>query len=293
MAHEMDIKDFRFDGKGHMSIRDCKTSLHLSDEDKPIYQELTRVNTERMGELQDKLYAQKREGLVVLLQAMDAAGKDSTIKHVMSGVNPQGVIVHSFKQPTSLELSHDFLWRAACNLPARGMIGLFNRSYYEDVLVVRVHQIWKDYELPKRCLNDSEDEFFGKRFRQIRDFEEYLYENGYRVLKIFLNVGQDEQKKRFMERIEDPRKNWKFSAGDLDDRALWPKYMKAYEEAINATATEHAPWYVLPADQKWFTRWLVSEAIVDTLEKMDPHYPEMPDEEKAKLDDCKARLLSE
>ena len=293
MAHEMDIKDFRFDGKGHMSIRDCKTSLHLSDEDKPIYQELTRVNTERMGELQDKLYAQKREGLVVLLQAMDAAGKDSTIKHVMSGVNPQGVIVHSFKQPTSLELSHDFLWRAACNLPARGMIGLFNRSYYEDVLVVRVHQIWKDYELPKRCLNGSEDEFFGKRFRQIRDFEEYLYENGYRVLKIFLNVGQDEQKKRFMERIEDPRKNWKFSAGDLDDRALWPKYMKAYEEAINATATEHAPWYVLPADQKWFTRWLVSEAIVDTLEKMDPHYPEMPDEEKAKLDDCKARLLSE
>lgn len=293
MGRELDIKDFRFEGKGKFCLGDHKTSLGLPDGDRPLYERLTTKNTLRMGDLQDRLYAQRREGLVVLLQAMDAAGKDSAIKHVMSGVNPQGVVVHSFKQPSSLELSHDYLWRAACNLPARGMIGLFNRSYYEDVLVVRVHGLWKDYDLPDRCLKDSEKDFFARRFRQIRDFEEYLYENGYRVLKIFLNVGLDEQKKRFLARIEDPKKNWKFSSGDLTERALWPRYMRAYEEAIDATATGHAPWYVLPADQKWLARWMISQALVETLRDMDPHYPSMLKSERERLADCRQSLLDE
>jgi PPK2 family polyphosphate:nucleotide phosphotransferase len=224
---------------------------------------------------------------------MDAAGKDSTIKHVMSGINPQGVTVHSFKQPSAEELSHDYLWRAVTHLPPRGQIALFNRSYYEDVLVVRVHALWRGYKMPERCTNDSERQFFGKRYRQIRDFEEYLYENGYRVLKIFLNVSPEQQRLRFLERIDDQSKNWKFSGSDIAERKLWPSYMRAYEDAINGTATKHAPWFVIPADKKWFARWLVSEAIVDVLRQMDPHYPELPQDQRDKLADYKAQLLSE
>ncbi|OFK23870.1 PPK2 family polyphosphate kinase [Olsenella sp. HMSC062G07] len=289
----MNIKDFRFEGKGRFSLDDVRTSLDIDKDEEPRYEELTAQNTLRMGELQDKLYAEGREGLVILLQAMDAAGKDSTIKRVMSGVNPQGVVVHSFKQPSQTELAHDYLWRAVTHLPPRGFMGLFNRSYYEDVLVVRVHDIWKGYAMPKRCLNDGRDTFFERRYKQIANFEEYLYDNGYRVLKIFLNVGLDEQKERFLERIDNERKNWKFSAGDIDERELWPHYMDAYERAINATATEHAPWYVVPADQKWFARWVVSEAIVDVLEQIDPHYPELPKEAKDTLARSRERLTGE
>ena len=229
--------------------------------------------------------------MVILLQAMDAAGKDSTIKHIMSGVNPQGVSVTSFKSPSSEELAHDYLWRAITHLPKRGYIGLFNRSYYEDVLVVRVHDMRKGYAMPKRTLDMPEDEFFDKRFRQIRDFEEYLWENGYRVLKIFLNVGLDEQKDRFLARIDDETKNWKFSHSDMKERALWPAYMKAFEDTIDKTSTKHAPWYVIPADQKWYARYLVSEAVVDVLKACDPQYPEMPEEEKALMASCKEELL--
>ena len=179
------------------------------------------------------------------------------------------------------------------HLPERGHIGLFNRSYYEDVLVVRVHSLQHGYAMPKRTIDMDEDEFFDRRYRQISDFEEYLWENGYRVLKIFLNVGLDEQKKRFLERIDDEAKNWKFSSTDVAERELWPKYMEAFEKCINKTATEHAPWYIIPADQKWFTRWLVSEAVVKVLEDCDPHYPKLPDEQKAMLEECRDKLTNE
>jgi PPK2 family polyphosphate:nucleotide phosphotransferase len=289
----IDLCDCRFDGDGRFDISKAPTSPDVKKDERFDYEERTAGNAVLMGQLQDRLYAEGREGLVVLLQAMDAAGKDSTIKHVMSGINPQGVTVHSFKQPSAEELSHDYLWRAVTHLPPRGQIALFNRSYYEDVLVVRVHALWRGYKMPERCTNDSERQFFGKRYRQIRDFEEYLYENGYRVLKIFLNVSPEQQRLRFLERIDDQSKNWKFSGSDIAERKLWPSYMRAYEDAINGTATKHAPWFVIPADKKWFARWLVSEAIVDVLRQMDPRYPELPQDQRDKLADYKAQLLSE
>ena len=288
----IDLCDCRFDGDGHFDISKAPTSPDVKKDERFDYEERTADNAVLMAQLQDRLYAEGREGLVVLLQAMDAAGKDSTIKHVMSGINPQG-LVHSFKQPSAEELSHDYLWRAVTHLPPRGQIALFNRSYYEDVLVVRVHGLWRGYKMPERCTNDPEEQFFGKRYRQIRDFEEYLYENGYRVLKIFLNVSPEQQRQRFLERIDDQSKNWKFSGSDIAERKLWPSYMRAYEDAINGTATKHAPWFVIPADKKWFARWLVSEAIVDVLRQMDPHYPELPQDQRDKLAEYKAQLLSE
>jgi PPK2 family polyphosphate:nucleotide phosphotransferase len=289
----IDLCDCRFDGDGRFDILKVPTSPDVKKGERFDYEERTADNAVLMAQLQDRLYAEGREGLVVLLQAMDAAGKDSTIKHVMSGINPQGVSVHSFKQPSAEELSHDYLWRAVTHLPRRGEIALFNRSYYEDVLVVRVHGLWRGYKMPERCTNDSEEQFFGKRYRQIRDFEEYLYENGYRVLKIFLNVSPEQQRQRFLERIDDQSKNWKFSGSDIAERKLWPSYMRAYEDTINGTATKHAPWFVIPADKKWFARWLVSEAIVDVLRQMDPRYPELPQDQRDKLAEYKAQLLSE
>ncbi len=286
----MKLGDCMFEGKGTFKVADYPTSAKMDKARKAEYQQLTADNVLKMSELQDRLYAHGVEGVVIMLQAMDAAGKDSTIKHVMSGVNPQGVSVYSFKQPSKEELAHDYLWRAVKNLPERGKIALFNRSYYEDVLVVKVHNMRRGYAMPERTLDMGDDEFFAMRYRQITNFEDYLFENGYRLLKIFLNVGLDEQRNRFLERIERPEKNWKFSAGDLDERELWPQYMEAFEDAINGTSTERNPWYIIPADQKWFARWLVSEAVVKTLEACDPQYPELSEEEKAGLADCKARL---
>lgn len=293
MGKRIELKDCLIDGTTHFSMKDAPTVFRG---DKNIRREIeiaTAENMRSMAALQDKLYADAREGLIIVIQAMDGAGKDSTVKHVMSGINPQGVQVTSFKQPTSIELSHDYLWRVAMALPRRGCIGIFNRSYYEDVLVVRVHDLQKGYSYPKRCVDMSDEKFFDKRYKQIANFEEYLWENGYRVIKIFLNESRDEQKKRFLDRIDDPAKNWKFSSGDLGERALWPKYMDAYEKAINATATHHAPWYAIPADQKWYAHWLVSEAIVGALQEIDPSYPELPDVQRGELADCKSRLLSE
>lgn len=289
----MKLDDFRFDGKGTLNMKKCPASLDIDNDERPHYEELAAENSARMVELQDKLYAEGKEGVVIMVQAMDAAGKDSVIKHVMSGLNPQGVKVCSFKTPTPEELAHDYLWRAVRNLPERGSIGLFNRSYYEDVLVVRVHKLKDTYSMPDRTLDMDEDEFFERRYKQISNFEEYLWENGYRLLKIMLNVSLDKQKERFLERIDDESKNWKFSAGDLRERALWPEYMDAYEKAINGTASKHAPWYVIPADQKWITRYLVSEAVVKVLEDCDPHYPDLPDDQRATLQACREQLLSE
>ena len=288
----MKLKDCRYDGTKKFDLSKYPTSAKMSKKLKAEYAELTAANTARMAELQEKLYADGREGVVIMLQAMDAAGKDSTIKHVMSGVNPQGCSVYSFKTPSKEELAHDYLWRAVKNLPQRGNIAIFNRSYYEDVLVVRVKNLRATYAMPARCLDGTDDEFFDMRYRQIRDFEEYLYENGYRLLKIFLNIGLEEQKERFLARIDEPAKNWKFSAGDLDERALWPQYMDAFEHCIGATSTEHAPWYVIPADQKWYARWLVSEAVVGGLQDCDPQFPTLSDEELAKMAECRERLVN-
>lgn len=249
-------------------------------------------NIEKMRRLQDVLYAQDVYSLLIIFQAMDAAGKDSAIKHVMSGVNPQGCQVVSFKQPSSEELDHDFLWRHQRALPERGRIGIFNRSHYEEVLVVRVHrEILESQHLPAEIKNDPE--IWQKRYRQIREWESHLVENGTAILKFFLNVSKSEQKKRFLARIDEPSKNWKFSMTDVSERRLWDDYMRAYEEAISATSTREAPWYIIPADTKWFTRLLVSEIIVERLESMSLRYPLLDDKKKAELLEAKRQLESE
>jgi len=249
-------------------------------------------NVTRLAELQDRLYAQNVHALLIIFQAMDAAGKDGAIKHVMSGVNPQGCQVTSFKAPSAEELDHDFLWRCQKALPERGRIGIFNRSHYEEVLVVRVHPgILQSQALPDRIKNDKN--IWKKRFKQIRDWEDHLAENGAHVLKFFLNVSREEQKKRFLERIDMHEKNWKFSASDAKERAFWDEYMKAYKEAMEATSTERSPWYIIPADKKWFTRLAVSEIIVQKMDSLDLHYPEVTEVHRAELVEAKKLLESE
>ena len=249
-------------------------------------------NIERLSELQDILYAQNVHSLLIIFQAMDAAGKDGAIKHVMSGLNPQGCQVTSFKQPSSEEIDHDFLWRCQKALPERGRIGIFNRSHYEEVLVVRVHSgILQLQQLPDKVKNDKF--IWKKRFRQIRDWEQHLTENGTHVLKFFLHVSKDEQKKRFLERIDIAEKNWKFSAGDAKERVFWDDYMNAYEDVMEETSTEHAPWYVIPADKKWFTRLAISEIIVRKLESLKMSYPVVSPERLVELQEAKKILEGE
>lgn len=249
-------------------------------------------NVERLRELQDVLYAQDRYTLLLIFQAMDAAGKDGAIEHVMSGVNPQGCHVVSFKQPSSEELDHDFLWRCQKALPERGKIGIFNRSHYEEVLVVRVHpNILTFQQLPDSTMKDKD--IWKKRFKHIRDWEDHLAENGTHVIKFFLNVSKEEQKARFLSRIEEEDKNWKFSMGDVKERGYWDDYMKCYKEAMEATSTEKCPWYIIPADKKWFTRLVVSEIIVKKLESLDLKYPTLSEEHKAELAEAKKQLESE
>lgn len=249
-------------------------------------------NVKRLRELQDVLYAQDVYSLLIVFQAMDAAGKDGAIEHVMSGVNPQGCHVVSFKQPSSEELDHDYLWRCQKALPARGMIGIFNRSHYEEVLVVRVHSgILQGQQLPADVKADKD--VWKKRFTQIRNWEDHLFENGIHILKFFLNVSKEEQKRRFLSRIEEKEKNWKYSLGDVKQRAYWDDYMLAYREAIQATSTDRSPWYIIPADKKWFTRLAVSEVIVEKLESLDLHYPVTTDEHRAQLEEAKKMLEAE
>ncbi|HEY4756739.1 MAG TPA: polyphosphate kinase 2 family protein, partial [Ignavibacteriaceae bacterium] len=247
-------------------------------------------NIERMQELQYQLYASDKYSLLFIFQAMDAAGKDSTIKHVMSGLNPQGTQVFSFKKPSDEELDHGYLWRISKALPERGRIGIFNRSHYEEVLVVRVHDLIKYQKLPEEV---TTNDIWQKRYEQINNFEKYLYENGTIILKFFLHVSKEEQKKRFLERIEDKSKNWKFAEADLKEREYWNDYQKCYQEAISATSKDYAPWFVIPADKKWFTRLLVSEIIVKKLESLNLKYPELGKEQLDSLENCKQQLLSE
>ena len=256
--------------------------------DKREAAELLQRGTEWLAEEQDILYAQDRWSLLLIFQAMDAAGKDGTIKHVMSGVNPQGCQVFSFKQPSTEDLAHDFMWRYSKCFPERGRIGIFNRSYYEEVLVVRVHEeILKRQKLPPPLVSKR---IWDERLADIAHFEDYLTRQGVIVLKFFLNVSREEQEKRFMERLDKPEKHWKFSASDIHERKFWGDYMHAFEEAIQATATKHAPWYVVPADNKWFTRLVVAAAIVEAVEELDLAYPKVNAEKAKELAAARAEL---
>jgi len=262
---------------------DPADTLNFSSADKLRAKEALQQGIEVLSEMQGRMYAQDRWSLLVIFQAMDAAGKDSAIKHVMSGVNPQGCSVASFKEPSAEELDHDYLWRCNRHLPERGRIGIFNRSYYEEVLVVRVHpELLANQKLPAE---PSGKDLWQERYGQIRGYERHLTHNGTVVRKVFLHVSRDEQKKRFLERLSDPQKNWKFSAADVRERSYWKQYMAAYEDAIRATATRSAPWYVVPADNKWFTRMVVAAVMIDALASLDLDYPRVT---RQKLKDFEA-----
>ncbi|MES2569859.1 MAG: polyphosphate kinase 2 family protein [Verrucomicrobiota bacterium] len=262
----------------------------LKSQDKPRAKEALQNGIEALAELQDMLYAQDRWSLLLVFQAMDAAGKDGTIKHVMSGINPQGCHVSSFKGPTSDDLDHDYLWRCVKQLPERGRIGIFNRSYYEETLVVRVHpEFLSGQKLPPELVTKN---IWEERFQDIRAFERYLTRNGTIVRKFFLHVSKEEQQKRFLERLDRPEKNWKFSANDAKERGFWDAYMEAYEETIRETSTEDSPWYVVPADNKWFTRVVVAAAVIDAMASLNLHYPKVSAAKREELAEAKKTLLA-
>jgi PPK2 family polyphosphate:nucleotide phosphotransferase len=275
-------KDFR------LKDYDPADTDQLSSEAKEEAQSLLKKGIELMADLQDKLYAEDRWGVLLIFQAMDAAGKDSTIKHVMSGLNPQGVQVYSFKAPSAEDLDHDYLWRAAKCLPERGRIGIFNRSYYEEVLVVKVHpELLQSEKLPPKLITKD---IWEQRYEDINNFEQYLANDGIVIRKFFLHVSKKEQKRRFLARLDDPHKNWKFSTADIKERAFWNDYQDAYEKMVQNTASEHAPWYVVPADNKWFTRLVVGAVVADTLTKIDPKYPKLDKDKLADLQKAKEML---
>ncbi len=283
-------KPFRITDGKKFRLKDFnpKDTLDLKSEDKSKAQSALKDGIELLAELQDKLYAQDRWSVLLIFQAMDAAGKDGAIKHVMSGINPQGCQVFSFKAPTTEELDHDFMWRCLKRLPERGRIGIFNRSYYEETLVVRVHEeILKKQKLPDKLISKH---IWEERFQDILNIEKYLSRNGIIIRKFFLHVSKEEQKKRFLERIDRPEKNWKFSSADVAERGHWDEYMNAYEDMIRNTATKDSPWYVIPADNKWFTRLAVAAAVIDSLSSLDLEYPEVGEEKLKELAEAKGQL---
>jgi PPK2 family polyphosphate:nucleotide phosphotransferase len=291
-AHRIDNAYCVTSGKG-FRLKDCDPgdTGKLGREDKPRAKEALRMGVEQLAALQDMLYAQDRWSVLIIFQAMDAAGKDGAIKHVMSGVNPQGVQVASFKAPSSEELDHDYLWRCMKHLPERGRIGIFNRSYYEEVLVVRVHpELLAKQKLPEELVSKR---IWNERYEDIRNFERYLARNGTIIRKFFLHVGRGEQKRRFLERLDDPDKNWKFSEADARERGHWKHYMDAYEEMIRETATEHAPWYVVPANNKWYTRIVVAAAVIEALASLDLHYPKVDKRKRQELAAARRMLMAE
>jgi PPK2 family polyphosphate:nucleotide phosphotransferase len=289
MKTEKLAKRYRVDGGKHFRLKDFDPvdTGHLRS--KEHAQEALEKGILCTAELQDKLYAQDNWSLLLIFQAMDAAGKDGIIKHVMTGINPQGCQVFSFKSPSDRELQHDFLWRTTLNLPERGHIGIFNRSYYEEVLVVRVHpEILKSQKMPASLVGKN---IWEERFEDIRCFERHMARSGTVIRKFFLHVSKKEQKRRFLARLDEPEKNWKFSAADVRERACWDDYQKAYEEMIRSTATEHAPWYIVPADNKWFTRIVVSAVVMDALESLDLAYPKVDEAKKKELEAAKKVLV--
>lgn len=255
--------------------------------------QMLALEKEKLRELQEKLYADGSQSLLVVLQAMDAAGKDSLIEHVFGGVNPQGCSVTSFKTPSSQDYAHDFLWRHYLALPQKGMIGIFNRSHYESVLVCKVHPEYNLNEKTWESVDDFDDKFWKNRYESISNFEKHIAQNGTTIVKIFLHVSKDEQKKRLLDRIDEQEKNWKFSAADLPERALFDEYMNCYETAINETSKDEAPWFVIPADNKWFARLAAIQIIIDTVEKMNLEFPKLSKEDKAGLEEAKNQLKSE
>lgn len=273
-------------------IRKLPTDSKEDNADKDQIIEKYEENKREIAFLQDKFYADAKEGLIVVIQALDASGKDSIIKYVFSGINPQGVKVHYYKAPTADELAHDYLWRIHQNVPRRGEIAVFNRSHYEDLVTVQAEDIWKGYHISDRVLDDTKKKFFEKRYRQVNDFEQYLYENSYRMVKIFLHVSKEEQTGQLLERIELPEKNWKFRADDLKVRDKYDAYLKCFNDVINNTSTKNSPWYVLPGDQRWYTRYLFTEILIDALRACKPQYPALSPEEAEKLPECR-RILSE
>ncbi len=289
---EKRIKQYRIsNGKG-FSLNDIDPAdvQDLGNETKEEAKQILASGVEWLAKLQDKLYAQDRWGVLIILQAMDAAGKDGTIKHVMSGVNPQGCQVYSFKQPSAEELDHDFLWRYVKCIPERGRIGIFNRSYYEETLVVRVHDLVKNQKLPPECITKD---LWNNRLEDIRHYEQYLRRNGIVVLKFYLHLSRKEQKKRFLSRIETPSKQWKLSSNDVAERKYWKDYMRAFEDVIQQTATKESPWYVVPADNKWFTRLVVAGAIVSALQELNLAYPVVSKEQMKALEAAKQALMQE
>ena len=286
-------KNFKITDNNKVSLKKYDTSFtadYKKDDAEAILADLVA----QTADLQNQLYASNQGSLLVIFQAMDAAGKDSAIKHTMSGVNPQGCQVYSFKQPSTEEYDHDFLWRHYKALPERGRIGIHNRSHYENVLVTKVHPEYVMNEnIPGiNSPKDLDKDFWKRRYESIRNFEQHLTNSGTVIIKFFLHLSKDEQKERFLKRIEDTSKNWKFSAADLEERKLWKQYMEAYEEAIEATATPNAPWYIIPADKKWFSRIAISTVIVETLKGMKLKYPKLPEEEAGQLEEIK-RMLEE
>lgn len=281
---------FKVKEEDNFQLSDYKTDIDVELSNKKLDKILT-LGVEALADMQEILYAQDKWSLLLIFQAMDAAGKDGAIKHVLSGVNPQGCQVSSFKAPSSEELDHDFLWRCQKHLPERGRIGIFNRSYYEEVLVVRVHeQILKAQKLPQELVTES---IWDERFEDIRNFEKYLNRNGTIVIKFFLNVSKEEQKKRFIERIDDQDKNWKFSTSDAKERGFWDDYMNAYQDLIQKTTTTHSPWYVVPADNKSYARIVIASAIINALDEMGLEYPRVSPEKVAELQEIKKALLEE
>ncbi len=291
---EKEIKQYLVGAGEKVSLNDYSTS-YSGDRDKRTAKKELEETKEELAKSQEMLYASDSRSVLILFQAMDAAGKDSAIQHVMTGFNPQGCQVYSFKTPTSEEYDHNFLWRHYKALPERGRIGIHNRSHYENVLVCKVHP---EYILSEKIpgYNDVkkiDKDFWRKRYESIRNFEKHISDNGTVIVKIFLYVSKEEQKGRFLDRIDDPSKNWKFSSGDIAERALWRNYMKAYEEALTETSTEAAPWYIIPADKKWYARLAISKILVETIKGLNLKFPELPKNELLKLDDIRQQLLDE
>ena len=283
-------RDYCVDEDAKLRLKRWPTRVEPYYRSKEDYEKLLAEHIEELRELQDKHYAFNRYALLVIFQGMDAAGKDGAIKHVMSGLNPQGCQVVSFKHPSATELEHDFLWRAVLELPERGRIGIFNRSYYEEVLIVRVHpEILAKEDLPEALVAD--DSIWEDRYRSIRQFERHLHRNGTSIVKVFLHLSKEEQRQRFLSRIDDAEKNWKFSLADIEERNYWPQYMKAYEACLAATSTRHAPWYVVPADDKRNARLIVSAIILDALNRLEVRYPKVTPERKRELRAIRRKLV--
>lgn len=290
----MDVKKYRYTDN-NFKIKDAPTKVKDSANELAKIKKQIKKNVKEIRDAQKMMYARRHYSVLVVFQAMDAAGKDSMISHIFAGVNPVGFKVANFKQPTAQELRHDYLWRVNRELPLRGDIGVFNRSYYEDVLVSRVHpEIILNSKLPEiHSLSDVDAHFFNNRYQDIREYENYLSRNGYVVVKFFLHVSKEEQKKRFLARIDTPEKNWKFSAADIRERQYWDKYQDAYEKAINATATKENPWYVIPADDKWYSRLIVSDILTKRIKKLPLAYPTMTPEQEAELVTARQMLVNE